>query len=702
MNDKLPDVYGYLDENGLLAGSFEGFEYRDGQLEMALLVQQAYQDKAVAVIEAGTGIGKSFAYLVPAIMNARRHDDEERTVIATATKNLQMQLSHKDVPQLLALSNEDCKVAPLFGRANYVCLRRLEDLRRGNPLLVGDDENDISRFCNFVSGTESGLFQDYPGRLSEEIFNSTCSDSDFCQGKRCPFIRECFYLKAKREASQADIVITNHHLLFTDAASRAESGADFDSDGILPPYSRLIIDEAHNIEQNATDLFTAVYSGYNVSKQLGFLLRPRFGGQESIVDRLSRFCLAEGKAEAIRNQANMLNAEMATLDLFLTGLIGEKASSRSILIRNPDSEGLAPFYPIAGRLVEAARNLTALLRDFSKSLRFPEEEQIIVQEFDALTSRVESSFEALRDFAARETWSDDAHFIRESRVRNQRVLEICISPISIASLLRESLFSKLKTVVCTSATLDLNDGFGYWSARVGLPVEGKGFLKLAVPSPFDFRHNLLLLTPVDAPEYVEGDSGDFSEYAVRTIYDAISSAGGGALVLFTNKKFMEWTHAQLDERLSGIGIKAWVQGNGAGRYMLLNKFKNDPDSVLFATSSFWEGIDAPGDTLRLVIIVKLPFPSPGEPIISARSRKIENEGGSGFFNLLLPEAIMKLKQGYGRLIRTRNDKGIVLILDSRIVRKGYGAAMLRALPESFHPETYTEGICSKIENFLFS
>lgn len=702
MNDKLPDVYGYLDENGLLAGSFEGFEYRDGQLEMALLVQQAYQDKAVAVIEAGTGIGKSFAYLVPAIMNARRHDDGERTVIATATKNLQMQLSHKDVPQLLALSNEGCKVALLFGRANYICLRRLEDLLRGNPLLVDDDENDISRFRNFVGETESGLFQDYPGRLPEEIFNSTCSDSDFCQGKRCPFIRECFYLKAKREASQADIVITNHHLLFTDAASRAESGADFDADGILPPYSRLIIDEAHNIEQNATDLFTAVYSGYNVSKQLGFLLRPRFGGQESLVDRLSRFCLSDGKADAIRNQANMLNTEMATLDLFLTGLIGEKASSRSILIRNPDSEGLAPFYPIAGRLVEAAENLTALLRDFSKSLRFPEEEQIIAQEFDALTARVESSFEALRDFAAQEAWSDDAHFIREIRVRNQRVLEICISPISVAPVLRESLFSKLKTVVCTSATLDLNDGFGYWSARVGLPVEGKGFLKLAVPSPFDFRHNLLLLTPVDAPEYVEGDSGDFSEYAVRTVYDAISSAGGGALVLFTNKKFMEWVYERLHDKLDAIGIKALVQGNGAGRYMLLNEFKNDPDSVLFATSSFWEGIDAPGDTLRLVIIVKLPFPSPGEPIISARSRKIENEGGSGFFNLLLPEATMKLKQGYGRLIRTRNDKGIVLILDSRIVRKGYGAAMLRALPESFHPETYTEGICSKIENFLFS
>lgn len=697
-----PDVYRYLDQDGLLSEAFEGYEFRQGQLDMALLVQKAYEEDSIAVIEAGTGIGKSFAYLVPALINARKGEELEKTVIATATKNLQMQLSKKDIPQLFKAGGQSCAVSLLFGRSNYVCLRRLEEAMKDIPLFADDEDVTLSRFRKFVSETDSGLFQDYPYPLNQDVYNATFSDADLCQGHRCPFIRECFYQKAKHEALKADILITNHHLLFTDAARRDADGADFSEDGVLPPYSRLVIDEAHNIEQNATELFSGVYSSFNVSRQLGFMLRARFNSKQSLLETLTPFCSRDGLADSIREKANALNLEMGTLDMYLSALIADKApGSRSILIQKPDTPVLAEFRKLAGNICSVASQLVLLLQSFSKALKMPDGEDMAVQEFDTLTNRVHSCFDTLSEFIDLDHWTDDVHFIRETQVKRERVFEVCISPISIADRLRDGLFAKLKTVICTSATLNLNDNFAYWGSRVGLPVPDRGYLTMTAPSPFDFRHNLLLLTPSDAPEFTEKVSQKYLDYNVDAIRSAVLSSNGGALILFTNRSMMEYVHSMLKDELQKQGIRAMVQGE-LDRFHLLSAFKQDPDSVLFATSSFWEGIDAPGNTLRLVIIVKIPFPSPAEPINKARSRKIENEGGSGFFNLLLPEATMKLKQGFGRLIRSATDKGIVLILDSRIVTKGYGASMIRALPESYHPDTDTSGICDKIESFLYS
>lgn len=696
---KLPGVYDFFDEGGLLSAAFDGFEFRQGQLDMSLLVQKAYETNSIAVIEAGTGIGKSFAYLVPAMINARKKEDGEKTVVATATKNLQLQLSKKDIPQLFSASDEDCRTALLFGRSNYICLRRLEEISRDMGLFAGDTDTPVGAFLAFVKESETGLFSDYPNRLPDDIRANACSDGDLCYGHRCPFVRDCFYYKAKREASKADIIITNHHLLFTDAAYRDEGELEYDVDGILPPFSRLVIDEAHNIEQNATDLFSGVYSGYEVTKQIANLLRPKLGSTESRLDTLSKYCLDEALVQSIRDQANFLNTHMATLDLFLAGVLSQR-NATSLLLENPQSEGLVQFYPLADNVAKEAGELVKKLRLFSKSLKYSDDQQMMVDEYDTFVSRIESSFDVLSEFADKDHWTGDVHFIRETRIRRERVFEICISPLSVAQKLRDGIFSKLKTVICTSATLNLNDDFGYWSSRVGVDVQDPRTLRLQIPSPFDYEHNLLLLTPFDAPEFKEATSEVFQEYASSTIFSAVSSSNGGALILFTSYRMMNSVFLELKEPLEKQGFKCLVQGS-YDRFHLLKDFKEDPDSVLFATSSFWEGVDAPGNTLRMVIIVKLPFQAPTEPILKARTRKIESDGGSGFFNLALPEATMKLKQGYGRLIRNKSDKGIVLILDSRVITKNYGQFMIHALPHSYQPETSTEGLSDKIENFLY-
>lgn len=699
MNNNL-DVYDFLDEGGLLSKAFPSYEYREGQIEMSLLVQKAYNDNAIAMIEAGTGIGKSFAYLVPAIIYAMKNSDDNRTVIATATKNLQLQLSNKDVPLLLSLIHEDIKVSVLFGRSNYICRRRFEEAYRSVELLAQDSESDMAKMNDFVENAERGLFQDYTGHIPDGLRAACMSDMDLCHGGQCPFMSSCFYFRAKRAAQEAQIIITNHHLLFTDAESRLEAGLSHAEDCVLPAFSRLIIDEAHNIEQNATDLFTGVYSFFEVSRQIGLIMKPRYGRQASIMEDLSRYSTEKDCTSSIYEAQKNLSSKMETLDTYLAAYLAKlKASSR--LLQNSSFEGSQDFYLIGNEVVKLGVDFVNRLSIFAKNLKYSDDERQFVDEFSTLVSRVNSSFEILKDFCDKDNWTDDVHYIRQALNRKQLVQEICISPISIQQKMREGIFNEFLTVVCTSATLNLNDDFAFWSSRVGLPVDGREILKLEVASPFDYRNNLLLLTPSDAPIFKENESEAFEQYASETIFNAICSSGGGALVLFTSNKMMAWMKNELKAGLERKGMKTMMQGD-KDRYQLLKDFKEDVDSVLFATNSFWEGIDAPGEALRMVIIVKLPFQAPNEPILKARVKKIEEQKQSGFYFLSLPDATMKLKQGFGRLIRNKTDKGVVLILDSRIITKNYGQYMLHALPESYNPETETSGICTKIENFLFS
>lgn len=695
------DIYDVFDEGGALSKRFKGYEYREGQLEMALTVAEVYRKGGIAVMEAGTGIGKSFAYLVCALLHANE-DPDDKTIVATATINLQKQLFDKDLVQLFEVLETSCSVAMVMGRGNYLCLRRLEDYVASMPLLARDASSGLSQLINWSERTETGLRIDIPFFLNADVWQEVNSDSDLCIGYGCSHVKDCYFMRSRKQAAEARILIANHHLLFTDARSRMLDNVEFDKEAVLPPFSRLIIDEAHNIEHNATDFFTASYSGSELLKIFGKISRQRRVSRKGLIEELAPYSKDDKLSGSLLGQISYLAEAIGLLDTWLLAFMQQHKSS-SMLIRTHMQETLVDFTHLSRQVVAYARDLCTIGTRFVEQLSVPDEFEPYLIEFNAYMHRIEAFSEPLAQFIDYSRWTDDVYwFEMVEKNSSSRSVWVHISPLSVAEKLQDHLFSKLQTVVFTSATMDLGDDFTFWGSRIGLPLhDGRAHLTGVHPSPFDFKHRLMLLTPIDAPVFSEQHPEVFINYCASVIGEAILSSQGGALVLFTSYGMLTKVTDAVTPLLNSNGITVMRQGE-TQRSLLLRRFIDDKNSVLFATDSFWEGVDAPGETLRLVIIAKLPFRVPTDPVFRARQEALDKNGGSGFFQLALPEATMKLKQGFGRLLRNTLDSGVVLILDSRVVNKRYGTWMLQALPESYHPETTTSGICDKIENFLFS
>ena len=687
----------FFDAGGLLDTSISDFEYREGQMEMARQVNQAYEEDAIAVIEAGTGIGKSFAYLVPALMKIEQ-DSEDKTVIATATKNLQKQLFEKDIPQLFKALGKTWKVAILYGRQNYICKRKIEEKTALFPLLIDDDTNELSLLYKYSKSSPSGLYNEYNSYFSNELRQETCSDSETCLNYKCPFLSTCFYYHAKQLAKEASLLITNHHLVFTDCAYRSQNEIDFTKDAILPAYSRLILDEAHNIEQNATDLFTFVFSSYELTKQLTKLVK-KHSMNKNLLELLAPFSSKMELIDTIIELQTYVKIESATLNDFLSSFFSSR-NTTNFRIKNPQDMVYDKFFPLIAKIGKSIEKLSLNVSLFIKSLDDDKETPYSVDELQIISSRLASLALAINKFSDRNNWTKDVYYMEKRYINRNEVFELKIAPLSIAEMMQTYVYSSLRTVICTSATLDLKDDFKYWGSRVGLPCPNKKIFTMKIDSSFNYKDNLLLITALDSPEFDDKAPENYVSYIKEMVYSSILSSNGGTLVLFTSYKMMKEVYNALSDKLKKNNITPLIQGS-MDRFRILNMFKDDENSTLFATSSFWQGIDAPGNTLRLVIIVKLPFPSPGEPILGARLEEIDSRGESGFAKMLLPEAIMRLKQGYGRLIRKNTDKGIVLILDSRVVKKSYGGYMLSVLPECYQLNTESKNVCDKIENFLY-
>lgn len=700
-------VYEIFDQDGLLCNGLDSFEFREGQLNMALDVLECYEGNLIGAIEAGTGIGKSFAYLVPALFYAAeaiKAGNKDRTVVATSTINLQRQLLEKDIPTLFTVLGFDCPVAIAVGRGNYICLRRLAGEVEGNALFKDDGVSDISRLHRFANETETGLRSDFNGRLDPLIWSSVCSDSDLCMGGKCPFFSRCFFFKAKKKLGDASIIICNHHLLFVDSHSRYEEDIDYSDDAVLPAFRHLVVDEAHNMERHATDLFTSTFSSYSLMRQISYIYdrkASKGAGYGRMLDDLLQFSINRSLYEDILSLYDNLRMQADTLNLMTIGILDLNKMAHLLFTTANAQKVLGQIGEVARNVVSKGQEFVSKLSDFAGSIKSNDE--IVRTKCDDMVvhiSRIADMIELLRSFIECRDWSKGIYYLDIEKHAKVRYVTFNNAPLEVSDILAKALFGKLDSVVCTSATLDLNDGFGYWNSGVGLPLEGKGYLRKVYSSPFDYRNRLMLLTPSDPPVFTKETEQQYADYICETVYQAVASSGGGALVLFTSFKLMEYAYASLAPRFAALGISSFKQGDG-DRYSLLEQFKTDTDSTLFATDSFWEGVDAPGDTLRLVIITKLPFRMPDDPIYRARIDKMEADGKSGFFGLLLPDATMRLKQGYGRLMRHTSDRGIVLILDSRIVTKGYGQLMLHSLPESYHPATETSTIGEKIESFLY-
>jgi len=695
------DLYSIFDAGGLLNQVLGSYEYREDQIRMASDVSQCFSDHATCGIEAGTGTGKSFAYLVPALINAF-NDPDERTVIATSTKTLQLQLKDKDIPALFNAFGKQCNVELAVGRNEYICLSRLNEELSSVPLIMLDEASTYNELNEFANNTETGLRSEYRGRHDDYLWSKVCCESDLCHGNKCSFFKDCFYFKAKRKIAQAQIIICNHHLLFVDSAARLESNLGYDEECILPPFKNLVIDEAHNIERHATDLFTAEFSSSLLRRQLDFIYNSRWhkGAGIRLLDLLAPYCPDKELFEKTVSLIGQANGEAETLNSSILSFMEYNRLEHVLLTKNNAQMVINEIKDAANALCATCASLINSLTVFASKLQLSEGDEYRREDLTAHGNRVSVIIDVLRTFMNYVDWNEDIHFLEVVRTRDIKTVFFKISPLDVAPVLRQALFNKVDATVCTSATMNLGDNFRYWCNCVGLPADRKKFTGKVYNSPFDFANRLLLLTPHDCPDYSKEKEDEYAAFLCESIGSAVESSGGGALVLFTSYKLMNEVAATLRPRFDAMGINTIIQGE-ADRYSLLERFKSDTDSVLFATSSFWEGVDAPGNTLRLVIITKLPFRMPDEPIYKARLAKLAAEGRNGFYEMTLPDAVLKLKQGFGRLMRHSNDRGIVIILDSRIVKKFYGASMLASLPQCNHPECSMETMGRYIENFLY-
>ncbi|MCL2833881.1 MAG: ATP-dependent DNA helicase DinG, partial [Treponema sp.] len=678
-----------LEDGGEVAARLPVFEVRQSQLDLMRLVIKAFNEDALIAAEAGTGVGKSFAYLLPALCFA--YLNNERVVISTATITLQQQLYEKDIPLVAAalpaiLPKSKSKTAPKIkavlvkGRGNYICRRRLEETLR-EPPLDEEEYEGLKAITLWAEKAETGSRSELSFVPQEGLWSRICSEGDLCMGLRCPYREKCFVMILRREAADAKILVVNHHLLFADLAAR-HGGAGYEDTVVLPPYRRIIIDEAHNIEDAATSFFSNEFSRFGIFRSLSRLYRKnrrstvRSGLLIRLADVLpaeqSKAFLGDGlndEASGINSCMDSIRKAMDDLDESALQLCRSDGVFRLTFQKDDiiNSVLKTPFLSLKKNIQIFAGKIRDILETMPEYNSVSDES--LIWEIRAMVRHLENAADLCASFMDYNENPDKVMWIEKhsGRAAGRSQSDWAVfteTPLDVAESLRESLFDPNKTVACVSATLTVGQGensFGYWMNRCGLDLlQERGLLTGIYPSPFPYDSAVLLAVPSDAPMPAEGGFSTFVDHAAA---DLTGISGGSALVLFTSYQSMQSAWEIARPRLEDQGIRVLKQGDD-DRSRLLKTFLEDRTSVLFATVSFWEGVDAPGDTLRLVIICRLPFKTPSDPVFEARCERLEETGGNSFMDLSVPEAVMKFKQGFGRLMRRSSDRGVVAVLDS--------------------------------------
>lgn len=635
-----------LGPEGAIAQQYEKFEVRSEQVAMAQAVQRSFNSGFKLAVEAGTGVGKSFAYLVPAIDQALRRNG--KVVIATYTINLQEQLINKDVPFLASMLCGDFTVCLAKGRNNYLCMRRLKFAVKKQRNLFDAEAASLGRIVEWAGQTTDGSISDIHFTLEPAVWEAVKSEHGNCRGRKCPSFNSCFYWQARRSLETADIIIANHALLFSDLILKEGRS------GLLPDYKFVVIDEAHNIEQAAEDHFGIDISNWSFTYLLNKLYNPRkhrglLSGPGS-----------ETAAALVRKCADSVKE-------FFTEVQDWYRQTYK------DTNGRTKPGFVSDSLGPAVREMRLAVSKFALACKDPDEKH----ELSSAVARCKG-LESELDAFMRQTNAANIYWVEAENTRKLSV-RLKSAPLNVGPDIRRVLFDKYDSVILTSATLstsseNTDDGFSFFSGRIGL--EDAQYLKLG--SPFDYRKNVTIHIEPSLPE---PNTKDFERLASEKIIKYLELTHGKAFVLFTSYSMLNNVANLLDDWLGDNGITLLRQGASNERSRLLEEFKNDTDSVLFGTDSFWQGVDVPGQSLSNVIIVRLPFAVPSHPLLQGRLEQIKSQGGNAFFDYQLPQAIIKFKQGFGRLIRTHTDKGIVVILDSRIVNKPYGSQFLDAIPK---------------------
>lgn len=718
----------HLLPGGGLEASYPGYEHRPSQLEMLIEVTERYNRGGVGLLEAGTGTGKSLAYLLPAVEWALAN--RERTVVSTHTINLQEQLAGKDLPLVRTLVGDGFRWALVKGRGNYVSLRRLFLAgESAGTLFESDRTEEMEALVEWGRETADGSLSDLTRRPPEEIWEEVRSDGDVCLGARCPHFGHCFYQRSRREANGADVLVVNHALLFADLALRRATD-NWTESAVLPAYRRLVLDEAHNVEEAATRHLGVAVTRVGMARLLDRLERSgpkgRIGrrgllraieaaalrGTERDRARLAAE-IEEGLRPAVADARDALGAFFTALDPFVPSK-GEEplrlgcGDPRDPLGHAGVREGLDALVAAFSRLGERVETLRGLIEeevDLSDALEGRVLDLRSVERRLAAAARGLALVLATDEEGAEEwvRWIEERGRRRPNAVRN---VALAAAPVEPGLQLREALFDRVETAVVTSATLATGTGFRFMRERLGLsPPEPSSvvpdeagrlpvYADTAVPpsgtdgdgltvtesllaSPFDYREQAIFCVPTDLPPL--GPGPDFQFATARVVSEFAALTGGGLFVLFTSYRALGSVARRIRATDPRLGGRLLVHRE-APRSRLLRRFIDGGDRILLGTASFWEGVDVRGDALRGLILQKLPFRVPTEPITQARMEAIAAKGLRPFDAYQVPLAALRLKQGFGRLVRSREDRGAVILLDSRIVTRSYGRALRAALP----------------------
>ena len=672
-------------KEGALKKSLRSFELRPNQVEMVREVAGAFDKGKKLVIEAGPGIGKSLAYLIPAVYFAV--SNKEKVVISTYTTNLQEQLFKKDLPVVQDLTPFNFKAALLEGRKRYVCLRRLNDIKK-SKFLSERELTGVVKVMMWLPVTTEGLISEVSFTFEEkDMINRINADSHFCPGAKCPQYKQCYLYKARKRAKEADLVIINHALLVSDLLKEK-----------LFDYYHLVIDEAHHLEKS----FTEGLSYWLSAESIRDVLNQAWAGEtkESILRKVAQKILLGKNKKTIEQTKQDIDKtkEKATLFFGLFGIFinkhirelayeGQITLSLDLDVREYDEfwkieEGAKSLNKILDQLIDSFTKVADIARIAKKGRGTAN----LIKDIEGMKSELEEINEFIKEviISPRE---DQIYWLEAG----ENYIQFKRAPLGVRDIIKKDLFSTLKTVILTSATISTKEDFSYFDSRLAL----EKFNKITIPSLYDYKKNALVYLPNDIP-YPKHPN--YNNKVAESIMLAAETLGGRTMALFTSYSAIRNIYKKLAVDLKDKGIEVLGQGVSGGRMKIIEKFRRNPRHVILGTSSFWEGVDIPGESLSCLIIAKLPFEVPSEPVFKARSEEYDNS----FVDYALPQAVMRFKQGFGRLIRSKSDKGVVIVLDRRIETAEYGLKFLESLPEAGVEYGKTEDITKVLSDFFKS